>query len=271
MSLFQKAKSTALGIVRNGRPVAWTPEWMRLGNLLYVGEWAFQGSEEGRRVLSDDKQRESLSLFPELRDQLSITRNQVKFTDKRVMPWSGEKPSADAYTSAEIDGPYIRQMLLPNSVIVEDPVLQQSNSMVINVRRGDYFSVAANEKEFGMDQVSYVRHALRASVEANGAPDRFLIISDGLDWCRAELGPILSPYAPADYEDGDVAHDLNAIVNAPRLLISNSTFSYWGGYIGDELNPGREVIAPWFFGRSWNNGRAHQLRRNWRIIRGDFY
>ena len=40
------------------------------------------------------------------------------------------------------------------------------------------------------------------------------------------------------------AGGLKAIIHAKRLIITNSTFSYWGGYIGDVLNPGRQVIAP---------------------------
>lgn len=271
MTLIGKTKSAAARLIRNGRPVAWTTDWMRLGNLLYIGQWAFQGQNEGRLVRVNEKQFRSLDLFPELRERLFITENQTKFTDKRVRPWAEETPTFDSFTSADVDAPYIREMLLPNSLIVEDRGLQSSNTMVVNVRRGDYFTVPANEAEFGMDQVAYIRAGIQESVQVHGVPDRFLVISDGLEWCQRELDALLAEYAPVDYEDGDVAHDLNAIVNAPRLIIANSTFSYWGGYIGDELNPGREVIAPWFFGRSFNGGRAHQLRRNWTIVRGDFY
>lgn len=121
-----------------------------------------------------------------------------------------------------------------------------------------------------MNQEKYLRSALAEAVRTQGSVGRIVVISDGLDWCRDHVNDLLSEFAPVEYEDGDIAHDLKAIIHAKRLIITNSTFSYWGGYIGDVLNPGRQVIAPWFFSRTENGGRSHLLAPSWTVIEGDF-
>ncbi len=272
MAAVQRLKSRALDVVRRGRPVAWVPEWMGLGNLLYMAKWAHDGQEQGedRRVLLHPKRECAAELFPVMRERLFVSRHDVRFTDQRVMPWSGPRPDYPARTDPAADESFIRDMLLPGTPLQVSPH-DFHDAVVVNVRRGDYFSVSAHYDEFGMDQVGYVRAAVEQSISDQGMPSRFVIISDGVDWCGEALGSVLSPIAPVSYEDGDLAHDLASIIHARRLIITNSTFSYWGGYIGDVLHPGREVIAPWFFSRSQDGGRATQLRPHWVALQGDFY
>lgn len=272
MSLARRMKAKALGAVRRGRPIAWVPEWMGLGNLLYMAKWAYDGQVHGedRRVLLHPKRAREVGLFPEAADRFFVSRNEVRFTDQRVMPWSGPRPKHPPRSNPGDDEGFIRSCLLPGSTVLDQRMLLEGQ-MVVNVRRGDYFSVDAHRDEFGMDQKEYVRLAIRESIRAHGRPEGFVVISDGLDWCRTELGGILSEIAPTVYKDGDIAHDIAVIVHAPRLLITNSTFSYWGGYIGDVLQPGREVIAPRFFSRAQDGGMATQLRPHWLVIEGDFY
>lgn len=54
-----------------------------------------------------------------------------------------------------------------------------------------------------------------------------------------------------------------------RLIGTNSTFSYWGGYVGDALrgdDQERRVVMPWFHQRTLNDGAADQLDPSWTII-----
>lgn len=272
MSLLRAARSATLSVVRQGRPVAWVPEWMGLGNLLYMGFWAWEGRSKGqeRRVLLHPKRSAAVEIFPRLRDQIFLERNEVRFTDQRIMPWSGDSSPRPDFISAETHAPFINELLLPNSSIFAPP-LPLEGALVVNVRRGDYYSVGDHQDEFGMDQVAYIQSALNISLDSHGVPERIVVISDGLPWCREALDKILSSIAPTVYAEGGIAHDLGAIVHAERLIITNSTFSYWGGYIGDVLRPDREVIAPWFFSRSQDGGRASQLRPYWTAVQGDFY
>lgn len=266
-------KSNALSAIRRGRPIAWVPEWMGLGNLLYLGHWAYEGSaeDEDRRVLLHADRGAAVGIFPRLRERLFVRREDVRFTDRRVMPWSGaatrQRPD---HIPAQAHEAFIRDLLLPDSPVATPPHCLKG-MLVVNVRRGDYYSVKDHQDDFGMDQVEYIKAALKTSVATHGSPDGIAVVSDGLDWCKEALGGVLEAVAPTTYVDGDLTHDLGTIVHAERLIITNSTFSYWGGYIGDVLSPGREVIAPWFFSRSQDGGRATQLRPHWTALEGDFY
>ncbi|MEX3565062.1 alpha-1,2-fucosyltransferase [Micrococcus endophyticus] len=274
MSFLENAKARALSTVRRGgREIAWAPEWMNLGNLLFLGQWAFEGQAGGadRKVLLHPKHEKTVGLFPRLRHDLFVTPANVRFLDQRVMPWSGQaEVERAAFTDAEAAGSYIREALLAGSPLATDrPDLE--DSWVVNVRRGDYYSVPENRASFGMDQVTYVDLALQHLRATGPLPERIVVISDELDWCRENLSLLLSPIALVVYEEGDVEHDLRALVHARRLVLPNSTFSYWGGYIGDVAHPGRDVVAPWFFSRTQDGGRASQLRPHWTALTGDFY
>lgn len=182
------------------------------------------------------------------------------------MPWRDEdgSRSAERFTDEALES-YVRTTLLPGSPIAVAPTDLHPGAMVVNVRRGDFFSVPPHKAEFGMDTAAYSTAAVHESVAAHGAPDEIIVVSDDVGWCRQNLGG-LADISPTRFRDGDVADDLAAVVHATRLVIPNSTFSYWGGYIGDVLHPEREVLAPWLFSRQVNGGRAYQLAPGWHRV-----
>ena len=267
MRLLRRLKTAALDSVRHGRNVAWCPEWMNLGNLLYMGLWASEGQRDGedRFVLAHPTKDAALALFPTAREQLFLSPSQVRFFDRRVSPWSGrDEAEADRFENAHLDN-YVLKQLLPSSPVSVRPPDISSATLVVNVRRGDYFSVSENLAEYGIDTLAYTLCAVEKSIRAGGTPRDIAVVSDDLAWCRAHLEP-LQEFAPTRYRDGGIAEDLSALVHAERIIIPNSTFSYWGGYLGDALNPGRQVIAPWFFNRTKRGGKAGQLRPQWTRI-----
>lgn len=267
MLLLQSMKARALSVVRRGRPIAWCPEWMNLGNLLYVGVWAFEGIMVGepRRALLHRSSSASLDVFPELRRRLFIDPSDVRFTDRRLMPWSGRIDSEpDRYENPHLTA-YINDVLLPASLVAARPEDIGDDALVVNVRRGDYFSVPEHRAAFGIDSAAYTLAAVETAVQEGGTPSEIVIVSDDTAWCREHLQR-LEEHAPVRVREGAMVDDLSALVHAPRLVLPNSTFSYWGGYIGDALAPGRQVVAPWFFTRTANGGKAWQLRPGWRRL-----
>lgn len=266
MSLVRRAKGRILRAVRRGREVAWAPEWMNLGNLLYLGLWTHEKphGRNRRLVLLHPSKHESLDLFPELRMHRFVRHDGVSFWDQRLEPWRNASDETDRFEHPLLAS-YVQTMLLPGSGIQRRPAYMTSNTMVVNVRRGDYFSVAQHQAEFGMNTAAYTLEAVRRAVADEGSPSRIVVISDSLEWCRQNLNE-LEEVAAVDFREGGPSEDLVALVHAPRLVITNSTFSYWGGYIGDVIQPGRQVIAPWLFSRNLHGGRAHQLRSSWTVI-----
>ena len=270
MRVLRSLRTRALDIVRQGREVAWCPEWMNLGNLLYLGLWAYEGRRAGsdRYVLAQPSKETALAIFPRARDELFLSPRQVAFTDRRVMPWSGrDEAEAEHFENDALDR-YVLEELLPGSPLLPVPTDLSRGTLVVNVRRGDYFSVAENRAAFGIDTAAYTLYAVEDSVRRSGTPDEIAVVSDDLEWCRSHLAG-LGEFATTRFREGGITEDLSALVHADRLIIPNSTFSYWGGYIGDAIHPGREVVAPWFFNRTERGGRAGQLRRHWHRIDSD--
>lgn len=261
-----KARSKVLGKLRaHGRPIAWAPEWMRLGNLLTLGRWAY--TTPGALVLLHPKRREPLeSLFPALRRRYFIEVRSVRFLDQRLTPWRSAGPVDLSMAALK---PYIFDTLLPDSPLLTRPTQHSDEEVVVNVRRGDYYSVDKHRAEYGMDIHKYVDAALsllRQQSQESNMPIR--VISDDPAWCRMHLDALLSSYGRVSYPaTSNAIEDMRGIVHARRLILPNSTFSYWGGFIGDHLNPERTVIAPWLFSRAMDNGNSrYQVSPHWKII-----
>ncbi len=64
--------------------------------------------------------------------------------------------------------------------------------MTVNVRRGDYYSDPVFRGRYSFDIEAYLDVALARAVEMAGPVDHVLVVSDGIEWCRARLGGLLS-------------------------------------------------------------------------------
>ena len=113
--------------------------------------------------------------------------------------------------------------------------LLEDDTVVLQVRRGDYL----NKLDFHgvLDQGYYLR-----GIEVTGKKQVF-IITDDEKWCRENLpGEIVNT--------GSRYWDIALMSGANSIVIANSTFGWWGAWLGDMnfRKPGRKVIAPvkWF-------------------------
>ena len=113
----------------------------------------------------------------------------------------------------------------------------------VHVRRGDYLS---SEALFGVCGEAYYRGAIEAILE--GARDPLvLFFSDDLRWCEETISSGLDAVF-VDWNRGDEAwRDMRLMTRCDRLVIANSSFSWWGARLGAA---GRPVLAPsrWFGG-----------------------
>ena len=253
----------ALGIVRRGpHEVVWTPAYMGFGNLLYLALWCDQ-DQVNRRFLRTAKLEPWLDTFPALRP-LSVAPGAVKFRDIRrsAVSHSYGRFGQD-FTERHLSD-FIRRRLLD----VFTPTLTES--IVVNIRRGDYYHDRSVRGYFAIDLNAYLREALPRMLDQRPATE-IRVVSDGIDWCRdrmtwieTELGVEVLYSAQTD---GPLA-DLTAVATTRRLLLTNSTFSYWAGYIHDVLYPGSEqdVWAPRFFSRWQPDYSAWQLNPRWSVI-----
>lgn len=267
----------ALGPVRRGRRVAWTPEFMGLGNLLLLAMWAHEGtlSGEPRWIRSTAKLEPWLEVFPGLR-QVVLLPGEVRFTDRRVSPWShaaranGQDGAVPLHEQVDIDAVerFIRDVILPGSGLQRDGAHLRADELVVNVRRGDYYSDPEIRAQYGFDVASYVRVAVDSSVDRDGSPSGIVVVSDDIAWCRASLAWLVEVAPTRFAETAGAVEDFDIVSRGRRVVVSNSTFSYWAAHVGNVLHDDNhaEVWAPRFFDRTQNGGRSWLLDPRWSVV-----
>ena len=256
--LAYRAKGAATRILRVGsRRILWTqPVGLGFGNFLYLWLHAHirQAAGDDYRVFCTDAMRPWVDRFPAIRE-LIIEQAQVRLIDKRS--W-GENPRLFQgfgvdFTRGQLQN-FVATRLLPSTALEGVPEL----GVVVNVRRGDYYSVPEYRAQYGFNYQRY----LDAAFERFELDGTVTVVSDDPDWCRANLRlPGVVTFVPT----GAVEH-LRVLCGASTLVGSNSTFSYWGGYVGDVRIPGRRVVMPALHNRRVFGGAAIQLDPAWTAV-----
>ncbi len=231
---------------------------LRLGNLLYVWLRAHRAGLSGTPTLAlaTPAMESWLTEFPAL-GELTIRRDSLRFRDRREWDdvWLYQRFGVD-FTADDVNA-FVRATVAPH--IVPD----DSGTLVVNVRRGDYYTEFTDKYAF--DQVGYVGAAL----DRVGSAERVLVVSDDPEWCRAHLSSIIrTKTSHVEYAQPDPLANFHAVAQASRIIGTNSTFSYWAAYVAGVIHPAAEVVMPRFHARMAHGTDAHQLDPRWIAISG---
>ncbi len=261
-------------VVRHGsRKVLWTQETANLGNFLYDWMQAFRQQELGHDVvcLRTPATEPWVPIFGPRAERLLVARDRVRLTDQREKGLYNEFglsfDEEDVYAFAE-------GFLEPTGVLSADrvPSAQRltDTDVLVNVRRGDYVTNEVNRRNYAFDLDEYLRVALRESRRTGGEISRIHVVSDDIGWCQQHLVWMAADGVRLTFEDQGLspATHLALLSHAPRLVLANSTFSYWGGYLSEwrHRRPA-QVVAPWFHIRNEADGTAWQLDPRWTVVR----
>jgi hypothetical protein len=118
-----------------------------------------------------------------------------------------------------------------------------SVSAALHVRRGDYISNENANKIHGFSGLEYYLRSIKF-LKKNHTGIKFFIFSDDIRWCKNYFtGSNFIFIESAKLIDADEIY-LMSICN--HNIISNSSFSWWGGWLNE--NKKKTVIAPkkWF-------------------------
>ena len=109
-----------------------------------------------------------------------------------------------------------------------------TNSLGISVRRGDYLMLQNNHCVLSID---YYQNAINRYFLDN--TDEIYVFSDDINWCRSVFGN------DVHYVIDDIGTQLFLMSKMKNLILSNSTFAWWGAYLNQ--NSGIVVAPdPWF-------------------------
>lgn len=137
----------------------------------------------------------------------------------------------------------LREPLPPEAAAIERQI-RGAPSVAVHVRRGDYVANPVNQRMFGSCSAEYYRSALAHVRSCVGSPRPF-VFSDDQAFAR-ELFAGLPDAVFIDDKSGDPVVDLYLMSCCDHHIIANSSFSWWGAWLGRK--DGQIVVAPepWF-------------------------
>ena len=123
--------------------------------------------------------------------------------------------------------------------------MQESNSVSVHVRRGDYLAV--DEVYGGICTEEYYEKAMKKMKEE--MPDcRFFIFTNDVPWVKENMqGENITVVEGNDEDTGYI--DMYLMTRCKHYILANSSFSWWGCYLNSSQD--KKVIAP----KTWANGR----------------
>ncbi len=117
-----------------------------------------------------------------------------------------------------------------------------NRAVSLHVRRGDYVTLEWARRWHGVCSLEYYEWAI-ASMKDKLENPVFFIFSDDIAWCREylEFPEGIQVYF-IDHNESAGHEDLRLMYTCSHHIIANSTFSWWGAYLG--RNPDKTIIAP---------------------------
>lgn len=210
------------------------PQVARGGNWLY--EWMKASAETAQtRQSVKVAERQGMTVwvneFPDLA-KITISPHNIRWRSKRDL--GANFDIEGDFTPAERQE-FIQKVLLSSPNFAQRRELARRefghNSLVINIRRGDYYSHPIIHQDYGIDTVAYVKEAVSQCLKIY-VPQQIVVVSDDLPWCAENLS-FLQEIAPTTFDKfgNSMFDDLAVLSIAKYLILTNTTFGYWGGYI----------------------------------------
>lgn len=135
----------------------------------------------------------------------------------------------------------------PPTIIKQEWIdeIKGCNSVSVHVRRGDYVNNPETRKIHYVCDQEYYKRAIAKVMECVEKP-AFFIFSDDPEWAEQHIVPD-APVQYISHNPPNQSHeDLRLMMQCHHHIIANSSFSWWGAWLGKK--PGQIVIAPenWF-------------------------
>jgi len=180
-----------------------------------------------------------------------VKERQFNF-DKRILSlgenvymegnWQSEKYFSDARGAIRSDFAFKGALSGRNMELAS--MMGQADAISLHVRRGDYVTNAKTNAVHGTCTLEYYGEAMKRAA-ADLAMPHFFVFSDDIAWTKANI----KSEFPTTFADGNIERpyeDMHLMSLCKHHIIANSSFSWWGAWLG--ANPLKRVFAPpnWF-------------------------
>ena len=136
----------------------------------------------------------------------------------------------------------------------DDLIKQFTNPIALHIRRGDFIWNNKNHPPLSLD---YYKSAL----ELFDSDREVIIFSDDTEWCKEQELFVDDRFAVA--EGGDQFYDLCLMSMCDDFIIANSTFSWWGAWLG---NRGKVIAPNKWFGETLGHDTKDLYCKGWKIL-----
>lgn len=122
--------------------------------------------------------------------------------------------------------------------------IENSNSVSLHVRRGDYLNEENVKIYGGICTINYYKNAIKYISDRFEKPVFFVFTND-LEWVKNELD--IPNKVIVDCNSGSLSYwDMYLMSKCKANIVANSSFSWWGAWLNQHSN--RVVVSPrrWF-------------------------
>lgn len=117
-----------------------------------------------------------------------------------------------------------------------------TNSVCVNVRRGDYLTSPLYSKTIGALDIKYIRDSMSFIEEKTSNPV-FYLFSDDVEWCKRNLNNSSNcVFVDHSHAGNKFANYLQLMTNCKHFIIPNSTFGWWAAWLGEKKDS--LILAP---------------------------
>lgn len=142
--------------------------------------------------------------------------------------------------------------------------VQPTNQIAVHLRFGDYIDNPNTKKIFGLTEPSYYEKSIQLFKSLNFEVTEILVVSDSyqnandfLNWEKFECNV---SFISSD----DPVTDFCRITESSNVIMSNSTFSWWGAWFAHALFGAKVIMpSPWF--AESDKADPELLVQGWRI------
>jgi len=122
--------------------------------------------------------------------------------------------------------------------------IKTRNSVSLHVRRGDYANSKRTNRRHGVLDMDYY-HAAVDRIAGQTKASFIYVFSDDIPWCRENL-VFDQPWRLVSDNSRKISSELHIMACCRHHIIANSSFSWWGAWLGEKK--GSRIIAPkhWF-------------------------
>jgi len=211
------------------------------------------------KVASDDELEE----YPVWRFRLAKTLKKLKFSNRFYIEpsfcfsesWKklGDRSYLSGYFQSEKYFMNSRESLckdfqLKNNIYGKNErilkLMDDCESISVHVRRGDYLTNKKTLKIHGVCSYDYYKKAVEIMRLKYGSV-RFFIFSNDAVWAKKNLDfGSNAVFITGNEESPEI--DLHLMARCRHHILANSSFSWWGAWLGKNLNQCVVAPKPWF-------------------------